>query len=86
MNVQPGSEKTLQAMFNIINGTNVIVTGKISGPSVNIFSGGMLQQLAKSSQRTIPKTMTVVYGHNSTKTRNRKIILVRIQMLNIVNL
>lgn len=75
MNVEPGSEKTLQAMLNIVNGTNVVVTGKISGPSVNVFSGGMLQQMAKNSQRTIPKTMTVVYGHNSTKTRNRKIIL-----------
>lgn len=62
-------------MLNIVNGTNVVVRGKISGPSVSVFSGGMLQQLAKTSQRTVPKTMTVVYGHNSTKSRNRKIIL-----------
>lgn len=75
MLVEPGKEKTLQAMLSIVNGTNVVVTGKISGPSVNVYSSGMLSQMAKNSQRTIPKTMTVIYGHNSTRTRNRKIIL-----------
>lgn len=62
-------------MLNIVNGTNAIVTGRISGPSVSVLSGSMLQQLGKASKRTAPKTMTVVYGHNSTRTRDRKIIL-----------
>lgn len=62
-------------MLNIVNGTNVVVTGRISGPSVSIFGGGMVSQITNAGKRTAPKTMTVVYGHNSTRTRNRKIIL-----------
>lgn len=72
---EPGKEKNVQVMLNVVNGTNVKITGKIYGPSVNVFNSDMLKQIAQSNQRTIPKTMTVIYGHNSTKTRNRKVIL-----------
>lgn len=71
---EEGKEKTLQAMFNIVNGTNVTVTAKIFGPSVSFLTGGHLLMYANRS-RTNPKTMTVIYAHNSTQTRNRKIIL-----------
>lgn len=72
---EEGKEKTLQAMINIVNGTNVRVTVKIFGPSVSVLTGGDLHLFAKHGQQTIPKTMTVIYAHNTTKTRNRKIIL-----------
>lgn len=75
MNAEKGQDKTLQLMLNIVNGSNVTVSGWIFGPSVNILTDRTLQQYAKNGQRAGPKTMTVVYAHNSTQTRNRKIIL-----------
>lgn len=63
-------DNKLQVMLNIVNGTNVKVTGKIYGAKVSTFRGGMANNLPKP-----PKTMTVIYGHNSTRTSNRKIIL-----------
>lgn len=62
-------------MLNIVNARNVTVTCKIFGPNVNVMTGGDLNLYAKSSQQTKPKTMTIIYGHNSTQTRNRKVIL-----------
>lgn len=59
-------------MLNIVNGTNVVVTGKIFGPKVISYGGGGIQQVL---EKKTPKTMTVVYVHNSTQTRNHKIIL-----------
>lgn len=68
---------TLQAMLNIVNATNVIVTAELFGPSVSLttmtnnFQRGIHQSITSKT----PKTMTVIYGHNSTQTRNKKIIL-----------
>lgn len=66
-------------MLNIVNAENITVTCKIYGPNVNIMTGGDLNLYAKSSQRSNPKTMTVIYGHNSTQTRNRHVIMGRRQ-------
>lgn len=60
-------------MINIVNGTNVRVTGKIYAPAVNVFAKGIQYNFKENTK--IPKTMTIVYGHNSTRTRNRKIVL-----------
>lgn len=59
-------------MLQIINGTNAVVRGDIYVSSIVPFGPGGLKNVVESK---IPKTMTVIYGHNSTQTRNRKIIL-----------
>lgn len=65
-------KKTLQAMLNIVNGTNVVVSAKIYGSGVTVYgSGGMVHSIESKT----PKTMTVIYGHNSTRTRDHKIVL-----------
>lgn len=72
-NVEPDSKKkTLQAMLSIVNGTNVVVTAKIYGSSVVVYG---VNGLGDSIMSKVPKTMTVVYGHNSTRTRDHKIVL-----------
>lgn len=81
VNAENGEEKTLQTQLNIINGQNITVVGKIYGPSVNLLNADSLQKYALSnSAKNIPKTITVVYGHNTTRTRNRKVILGHRQM------
>lgn len=73
LGLEKGKERTLQATLNIVNGTNVHVTGEIYGPAVSVIDD--LSRFTQHSNHVKPKTMTVVYGHNSTKTRNRKINL-----------
>lgn len=62
-------------MLNIVNGINIQIDCKIFGPNVNVIGVDQLGAFARNMQRPNPKTMTVVYGHNSTQTRNRKLIL-----------
>lgn len=64
-------KKTLQAMLNVVNGTNAVVTAEIFGPRLQTHMAGAGYNLGTKK----PKTMTIVYGHNSTQTRNRKIVL-----------
>lgn len=73
VNAEKGKEKTLIANINIINGINVRVVGQIYGSSVNLLDAGTFQKFATLGNTNKPKTMTVVYGHNSTQTRNRKV-------------
>ncbi|XP_031630808.1 uncharacterized protein LOC116345515 [Contarinia nasturtii] len=71
---EKGKEKTLQAQLNIVNGTNIHVTCKIYGPSVNLLDAATLGRMSSSTENN-PKTVTVIYGHNTSKTRNRKVNL-----------
>lgn len=64
-------KRTLQAMLNIVNGTNVVVTAKIYGETSTIYQGGLVHAIRAKT----PKTMTVIYGHNATQTRDHKIVL-----------
>lgn len=73
MNIETNKEKTLQAQINIINGKNVHVVGKIYGPSVNILDADNLMKFGLL--QSTPRTVTIVYGHNATRTRDRKVIL-----------
>lgn len=75
MNAEKGKEKTLVATINIINGINIHVVGKIYGSSVHLLDASTLQKFATAGNTNKPKTVTVVYGHNSTQTRNRKVNL-----------
>lgn len=59
-------------MLNIVNGTNIRVNCKIFAPSVSVFTG---VQQGIHSIINAPKTMTIVYGQNSTQTQNRIVIL-----------
>ncbi|XP_055316376.1 uncharacterized protein LOC129576024 [Sitodiplosis mosellana] len=74
VNTEKDKERTILAQLNIINGTNFHVIAKIYGPSVSLIDVGRLQKAAVGDQNT-PKTVTVVYAHNSTQTRNRKVVL-----------
>lgn len=67
-----GKERTLQTLINIVNGTDVTVTAHIYGSSVRLFGTNALHSLP--SQGNKPKTFTVVYGHNATRTRNQHVI------------
>lgn len=67
-----GKERTLQTLINVVNGTDIIVTATIYGPSVSVLGINALHSLP--SQGNKPKTFTVVYGHNATRTRNQHVI------------
>lgn len=69
---EKGKEKTLQTILSIINGTNFKVTATMYGASVNLFDADSLIK-SLGEKQTKPKTFTVVYGHNSTRSLNRKI-------------
>lgn len=73
VNTEKGKERKLQAQFNVVNGTDVHVVGRIYGPSINLLDFDKLRKMTDSVQN--PKTVTVVYAHNTTKTRNRKVNL-----------
>lgn len=62
----------MQATLNIVNGTDVRVTATIYGSSISLSSN-----MGKMNANKLikPKTFTIVYGHNATQTRNRKINL-----------
>lgn len=68
VSTEVGKEKTLQAMLNIVNGTNIRVNCRIMGPIVTLLNG-VPQVFNPFGDK--PKTMTVVYGQNSTQTQNR---------------
>lgn len=74
VNTEKNKEKTVQATLNIVNGKNIHVIGTIYGNSVNLFDTATLQKAVLGDQN-VPKTVTVVYAHNTTQTRNRKIVL-----------
>lgn len=74
VNTEKDKEKTLQVTLNIINGKNIHVIGSIYGPSVNLIDAATLQKTALGDHN-LPKTVTVVYAHNTTQTRNRKVVL-----------
>lgn len=64
--------------MNIINATKISVTANIA-----VFSVFVGQQSAFNfggNTQAKPKTFTVVYGHNATQTRNRRINLGQRQM------
>lgn len=67
-----GKERTFQMTISILNGTNVIVTATIYGSSVRLFDTNALHSLPSVGNK--PKTFTVVYGHNTTRTRNQHVI------------
>lgn len=77
VSTEKDKERNLQAQINIINGTNIHVVGRIYGPSVSLLNVFALQKAASLGvgDRNTPKTVTVVYGHNTTQTRNRKVFL-----------
>lgn len=83
VSLEIGKEKTLQAILTIRNASNIEVYASIYGPSVNIFDLYSLHRVDFSKvplMKSKPKTFTVIYGHNATQTRNRKIILGQRQM------
>lgn len=75
LSLEKDKERTLQATINIVNGTRIHVTAAVHGPSVSVLDAGSVQRFALLRNQAVPKTMTIVYGHNATKTRNRKVIL-----------
>lgn len=75
VSLEKDKERTLQATLNIVNGKNIHVRAEVYGPSVNLLDAGSLQKFALTRNQIIPKTMTIVYGHNATKTRNHIVSL-----------
>lgn len=76
MNTEKDKERTLQAVINVVNGTEFNVVGTIYGSSVSLLGASALQMLPSlNGKQSTPKTFTVVYGHNATKTRNQHVIL-----------
>lgn len=72
VNTTSNNEKSVQATLNLVNATKISVTAQIYGSSVTI---GSLAMNSGSNSQAKPKTFTVVYGHNNTQTRNRRIHL-----------
>lgn len=71
---EKGKEKNVQAILSIVNGTNFKVTATLHGSGVNLIDVGMLMKAIGDKDAT-PKTFTVVYAHNQTKSLNRKVVL-----------
>lgn len=67
-----GKERTVQTLINVVNGTSFTVTANIYGSSVRLLGANALHTLPSYGDK--PKTFTVVYGHNATRTRNQHVI------------
>lgn len=66
------SDKIVKSTINVINGTNVSVTATINGFDSTISSSTLMQIF---DQKTYfqPKSFTLIYIHNATQSKYRKI-------------
>jgi len=65
---EPGKERFVQSIINIINGTDVSIMASIYKASISM-------NLFALDRNTRPKVFIVGYAHNTTQTRDRKINL-----------